>query len=163
MAGKTQLKKLTLIFFLIILNNKIIYAQSDNWGITISTNLMKPFLGLVNFDIEVKIAKHYALHIYIEKEFREKLNHPDFIAKFGTRYYFPSKEEFLSKIFLGMNIAIARSKNKNDGDGFLLGNEIGYKFMMWKRVSVAPMSLIHYTIGNGKLLWGFEAPFGISF
>ncbi len=163
MKSTEQMKKLTLIFFLLFLNNNITYSQSDNLGITTSINFIKPFLGLVNFDIQVRILKHYALHFYVEKEFREKLNHPDLFAKIGTRYYLSSKEEFLSKTFLRMNIAFARSKDKDEEDGFLLGSEIGYKFMIWKRVSVVPMGLIHYPIRNVKLVWGFEAPFGISF
>jgi len=151
------------LFIVFLLNSQILFAHPDNWGITVSTNLMKPFLGLINFAIEVKVAPHYACHLNVEKKFREKINHPDFMAQLGMRYYLSDKEEFPSKTFLGMNTGIIRSKNKTDGNGYLVGSEIGYKWMIWKRGSITPMGVLHYPPGQGKLLWGFEAPVGISF
>ncbi len=127
-----------------VITSHFSYAEHKEIRFTISTNPFKPFLGIASIEFEIGLSEHYSAHIFFEKKFTEKIDHPDYVMKLGTRYYLLPPDGFQSKTFLGLNIAYATSKKHFDGDGISLGSELGYKYLLKNKISIVPTLHAHY-------------------
>lgn len=163
------------VVFIILLLTIYSWSQSDKENIldrfkpiSISTNVAKPFLGLVNSEIEYQISSNLSVQIYTEylyknTEYLNKIDHPDFIILMGCRYYPLSKKINVSGLYGGINLGYIVSKNNSEYRVFAVQGELGYKLLFKNIFFIRPKGLITYPIGGNKILPGLEVLEGLMF
>lgn len=130
-------------------------------SISIAVNPIKPFIGLINLEIEYQLSSQLSFHIFVEYLFQEA-DHPDFVLSIGPRYYFIGSTN-VSGLYNGINLDYLLSKEDKPENGFAIGGELGHKLFINKTLYILPRGLVTYTIGSSLLLPGFELLGGVAF
>jgi len=143
-------------------------AKTNRLGIKI--NPYKPFLGLANIGFEYQLYRHFSVSLFAEYVFAEKLiigkdiEHPVFVFELSPRYYF-SEQEPLSGFFAAPVTGFTlKRKDSKEAQGFILGAESGYKFLIGKksRFFIEPKLILLYNFSaTEKFLPGIEGHLGI--
>jgi hypothetical protein len=171
------MKKWIIIALLICTAKQCLLAQIEDDSTTytpnrfIKTNPYKPFMGIASIGYESILYNSFSLSIFAEYMFRDSLiingsEHPAFVFQMTPRYYI-SNHKILYGFFVGVMTGFTlKRKNANQPQGFVLGAESGYKFLLGKkkRFFLEPKVILTHNFSEQRVLIpGIEGHIGIRF
>lgn len=139
------------------------FTASDNQSqttLSLAFNPVKPFMGLINLEIEYRFSNRMAVHIFMEYLVKEA-DHPDMVISCGPRLY-NSDSVNASDFFWGVNLGYIWYRNEPAVSSITAGGEAGYRGSIADRSYLLPRAIITCPLRSPKLLPGAEMLVGVT-
>ena len=128
--------------------------------LSLAFNPVKPFIGLINLEIEYRFSNRMAVHIFMEYLFREA-DHPDIVISSGPRVY-GSESVNASDIFWGFNLGYLWFRDESAVSSITAGGEAGYRGVITDQLYLLPRVIITCPLREPQLLPGAEMLIGVT-
>ncbi len=131
-----------------------IFDTQSQTTLSLAFNPVKPFIGLINLEIECRFTNRMAVHLFMEYLVKE-VDHPDIVISFGPRLY-NNDGANTSDFFWGVNLGYLWFRNDSAVSSFTAGGEAGYRGLITDRLYLLPRAFITCPLRSPKLLPGAE-------
>jgi len=127
---------------------------------SISTNLIKILMGILNVELEYNITPAISIKVFGEvlafDYVYDRSKHPDVVIRSGPYYHFLVKTSDNQDLQLGPFAGYAWSKTNVNMTGLNTGLELGYKYQFNNSFYLFPKGLITYPFHTNKPFPGLE-------
>jgi hypothetical protein len=134
----------------------------------ISTNPIKPIIGLLNVHYEYQVWQGFGITAFSEVlaiEVIKDFDHPDMVSTLGVSLYpLLGDKEINQALFVNLNTSyIQYFRDDVKFNSFANGAQVGYKWLLDSNKFLEPKVLINYVYQENSVLPGFELLLGLRF